>query len=182
MKLLFDLFPIVLFFAAYKFYDLFVATGVAMVAVIVQMVVLWCRRKKPDMMNWIAFGMILILGGATLFFRNEMFIKWKPTAVYGILGLIFLGSHWFTPKLVVQRLMEGHMSLSKKMWTVLNIAWVAFFFTMGILNLIVVYCCDTSTWVNFKLFGTTILTFGFLIGQAIWLSRNIPAEEQAKNQ
>lgn len=182
MKLLFDLFPVILFFIAFKFYDLFVATGVAMAAVVVQLLALWIRGKKPDMMNWIACGMILVLGSATLFFRNEMFIKWKPTVVYGILGLIFIMSHWFSAKPVVQRLMEAHIALPKKTWTQLNIAWVGFFFTMAVTNIAVVYCCDTNTWVNFKLFGTLILTLAFLIGQGIWISRHIPTENPAKNR
>lgn len=180
MKLLFDLFPVILFFIAYKTMDLFVATGVAMAAVVAQMGYLWIRGKKPDMMNWLAFGMIIVLGGATLFFRNEMFIKWKPTAVYGILGLVFLGSHWLAEKPIVQRLMEKQLHLAPALWTKLNIAWVLFLFGMAITNMAVVYCCDTNTWVNFKLFGTLILTVIFLIGQAVWLSRHLP-EETAKN-
>lgn len=181
MKLLFDLFPVILFFIAYKWFNLFVATGVAMAAVVVQLASIWIRRKKPDVMNWITFGMILVLGGATLFFRNEMFIKWKPTAVYGILGLVFLGSHWFSPKPIIRRMMEAHVTLPAKIWSRLNIAWICFFFAMGLINLFVVYSFDTDTWVNFKLFGTLILTFAFLIAQGIWITRHVPAEEQAKN-
>lgn len=180
MKLLFDMFPVILFFIAYKTMDLFVATGVAMAAVIAQMAYLWIRGKKPDMMNWIACGMIIILGSATLLFRNELFIKWKPTVVYAIIGLVFLGSHWFTEKPVVRRLMEKQLHLAPALWNKLNIAWVVFLFTMAIINIAVVYCCDTNTWVNFKLFGTLILTIVFLIGQGVWLSRHLP-EEEAKN-
>lgn len=179
MKLLFDMFPVLLFFIAYKTMDLFVATGVAMLAVVAQLAFLWFRGKKPDMMNWITFGMIIVLGSATLFFRNELFIKWKPTAVYAIIGLVFMGSHWFTQKPIVQRLMEKQIPLTPPVWKKLNIAWVAFFFGMAALNIFVVYNFDTNTWVNFKLFGTLIITVAFLVAQAIWLSRHMP-EEPAK--
>lgn len=174
MKFLYDLLPIIFFFIAYKFYGIYAATCVAIIAAVLQLGYALIRRQTIDVMQWLGLGAITLLGGATLLFKNEMFIKWKPTAIYWLMGLVFYFSQFFGPKplkSIAQRMMEKSVELTNKLWTKLNLSWVLFFVVMGILNLIVVYTCDTNTWVNFKLFGSFGLTLGFVLLQALVLSK-----------
>ncbi len=181
MRLFYDLLPIIVFFIAYKFYNIYVATATAMVAAIVQIGTSLFRGQRPDMMQLVTLAMVVILGGATLLFRNELFIKWKPTVVYWVLGCIFLGSQLLSEKTLVQKMLDKSLSLPPKAWAKLNISWFSFFFFMGVLNLVIVYSFDTDTWVNFKLFGTLGLTVIFVVVQGVLVSRYLPEGNQEKN-
>ena len=172
MKFLFDLFPIALFFIAYKMGDIYLATITAIVASIVQVV--WSRYKTGqfEKLPLITLGTIVILGGATLFFRNELFIKWKPTALYWVLALALVISQFIGNKPLMQRLLEQNVALPTKIWHQLNLSWALFFAAMGIANLYVVYHFDTDTWVNFKLFGTLGLTLVFIVLQGFYMTKH----------
>ncbi len=174
MKFLYDLLPVIFFFIAYKFYGIYAATCIAMITAVLQLGYALIRRQTIDVMQWLSLGAITLLGGATLLFKNEMFIKWKPTAIYWLMGLVFYFSQFFGPKPVkpiAQRMMEKTVELSETLWKKLNLSWVLFFIAMGALNLLVVYTCDTNTWVNFKLFGSFGLTLVFVLLQAVVLSK-----------
>jgi len=171
MKLCYDFLPLLLFFATYKLYGIFVATGVAIATIVLQVGFLYLRGKKPEIMQWITLAMVSLLGGATLFFRNELFIKWKPTAVYWLLGLVFAISQAVSKKNLVQKMLEKSLSLPAKGWALLNTSWYTFFFIMGALNLAVASWFDTDTWVNFKLFGTLGFTLFFALIQGALISR-----------
>lgn len=170
MKLFFDFFPIIAFFIAYKAYDIYAATIVAIVAVVLQITYGFIRGHKPELMHIVTLVLVCLLGGATLWLHDEMFIKWKPTAVYWILALILLVSHFIGSKPVVQHLLDKNIQMPNKAWRALNLGWFGFFTAMGCLNLFVVYNFDTNTWVNFKLFGTLALTFAFVIAQGFYLA------------
>jgi intracellular septation protein len=170
MKLLFDFFPILAFFIAYKAYDIYAATVVAIAAVVLQVGYTIFQGKKPEVMHIVTLVLITTLGGATLLLHDEMFIKWKPTAVYWALALILIISNFVGKKPAVQRLLEANITLPQKAWKNLNLAWFGFFGSMGFLNLYVVYNFDTDTWVNFKLFGTLALTIIFVIAQGFYLA------------
>ena len=172
MKLLFDFFPIALFFIAYKFGDIYLATLTAIAASIAQVAISRYKTGHFEKIPLITLGTIVLLGGATLFFKNELFIKWKPTALYGLLAIGFLLSHFIGKKPLIQRMIEQNIQLPQKVWNQLNISWVIFFLAMGALNLYVVYHYDTDTWVNFKLFGSLGLTLVFIIAQGIYMSRH----------
>lgn len=172
MKILFDFFPILLFFIAYKWGDIYIATGVAMAASLA--VVLWGRFRLGhfEKMPVITLITLLVLGSATLLFRNEAFIKWKPTVIYWLLGLGFLLSQWIGKKPAIQRIAEHSLQLDSSVWARLNLSWALFFILMGFLNLYVMLNFDTDTWVNFKLFGSLGLTFLFVLGQSIYMLRH----------
>ncbi len=182
MHFFYDLLPIILFFVAYKLYGIFTATIVAIVAVLAQVSLTAIRGKKPEMMQLITLGMVIVLGGATLLFKNELFIKWKPTAVYWVLGITFAITAMVSKKNLVQKMLEKNLELPEKAWSTLNTSWCGFFFLMGILNLFVVYNFDTNTWVNFKLFGTLILTLIFAGIQGLLISRFISNSEAAEKK
>jgi intracellular septation protein len=183
-KILFDFFPVILFFVAFKMYDdpkegVMVATGVAIAASFVQLAYSWMRFRKIERMHLITFALIAVLGGLTLALDDERFIKWKPTAVNWLFALVFLGSHFIGSKPLVQRLMQEAVELPDTVWRGLSWAWIIFFIVVGIINLAVVYTVDTATWVDFKLFGMLGLTIVFVIGQTLFLVRyiNDPEEE-----
>jgi len=176
LKLLFDLFPVILFFVAFKFQGIYVATGVAIAATIVQVAWVLARRRKVSNMLWMSLVIIVLFGGATLVLRDETFIKWKPTVLYWLAGLVFLGGLAFRTNLVKAVMSEG-IALPEPAWTRLCVAWGVFFLFKGTLNLWVAYHFDTDTWVNFKLFGGMGLMLAFIVAQAFWISKYLPDEE-----
>lgn len=178
MKLLFDFFPLVLFFMGYKFFGLYAATGIAMAASLIQVVFYRVKHQHYEKMHLFSLVIIFILGGATLFFHNPWFIKWKPTGIYWVTALVFLGSTVLTNKPLIQKMMEKNIDLPPKIWNRLNIAWAIFFLLMGGANLYVAYTFDTDTWVNFKLFGGAGLTLTFVFLQAFYLTRHMIVMEK----
>lgn len=179
MKFLFDFFPILLFFIAYKAYDIYVATAVAIVASFIQVGWFWLQQRRVEKMHVITLLLIVVLGGATLVLQDEAFIKWKPTVVNWLFGLVFLGSQFIGKKTIVQRMMDGSVTLPDHIWPRLNVAWAVFFISLGFLNLYVAFSghYDTDTWVNFKMFGMIGLTFLFIIAQAFYIGRYIKEPE-----
>lgn len=172
MKILFDFFPILIFFAFYKFHGIYVATAVAMAASVIQVVFHRLRHQSYEKMHLISLGLILVLGSATLFFHNPWFIKWKPTGIYWLSAIVFLASQYVGKKTLIQKMMEGNVNLPAKIWLRLNMAWSAYFITMGALNLYVAYTFSTDAWVNFKLFGGAGFMLIFVFIQAIYLTKH----------
>ncbi len=179
MKFLFDFFPVILFFVAFKLSDIFVATGVAIAATVIQIGWVLVRRRKVTNMQWMSLVIIVLFGGATLILRDETFIKWKPSVLYWLAGVVFLGGLAFGTN-VVKAVMNEGISLPEPIWKKLCIAWGIFFLFKGTLNLWVAYHFSTETWVNFKLFGGMGLMIAFVIAQALWLSRYVQ-DEPPKN-
>ena len=172
MKFLLDFFPVILFFVAFKVSDIFVATGVAIAATVIQIGWVLARRRKVSGMQWVRFVIIVLFGGATLILSDETFIKWKPSVLYWLAGVVFIGSLAFGSNLVKAVMSEG-ITLPEPIWKKLCIAWGVFFLFKGTLNLWVAYNFSTETWVNFKLFGGLGLMIAFVIAQALWLSRYV---------
>lgn len=173
MKFLFDMFPVILFFVAFKFTDIYTATGVAIVATFVQIGWLWFRGRKIENMLWISLGVIVIFGGATLLFKNETFIKWKPTVLYWLFSSVLLTAFLISRKNLIRSMMEQQVQLPEPVWVKLLFSWIVFFVTMGMLNLFVAFNYSTDVWVNFKLFGGMGLMLVFVVAQALMLSRYI---------
>lgn len=172
MKLLFDFFPILLFFIAFKLYGIYIATGVAIAASAVQLGFYWIKHRRFEMMHIITFGCVLLLGGATLLFHNDLFIKWKPTAIYWIFAALFVATQFIGNKTLIQRLMEEKLALPAPIWTRLNLSWAIFFVLMGFANIFVAYHFSTDIWVDFKLFGSLGFTIIFVLLQAIYMARH----------
>jgi len=177
MKFLIDFFPIVLFFTAFKLYDIYIATAVLIIASLLQTAIHWLIHRRFEKMHVITLIFVCVFGGLTLMLHDEAFIKWKPTVINWLFAMAFIGSQFIGKKSIIQRMMGDHMTLPSAIWLRLNIAWTLFFIALGIANLYVAYSFDTETWVNFKLFGLLGLTFVFVIGQSIYLSRYIKEPE-----
>jgi len=186
MKFLFDVFPLLLFFAAFKLYDIYVATAVAIVASIAQVGVFWWRHRRFETMHLITLAVIVVFGGLTLLLHNDTFIKWKPTILYWVFGALVLGSHLVGSKTVMERLLGGQLKLPARVWHQVNLAWGLFFLAVGALNLYVAFYyapeqaaeIRQATWVNFKVFGLMGLTFAFAIVQALFLARHMRDEKE----
>lgn len=167
MKLLFDLFPVILFFAAFKLKGIFVATGVAIAASVLQIGWMLARRKKVEPMMWASLAIIAVFGGATILLHNETYIKWKPSILYWLMGTVLLAGQMFFRKNVMKGILGKQMTLTDKTWSAVNASWGIFFALLGCVNLVVAYNFSTDTWVNFKLFGIMGCIFVFAIVQSL---------------
>lgn len=173
MKFLFDIFPVVLFFIAFKIYDIYVATAVAIAATFLQIGWTWVRHRKVDNLLWVSLAVIVVFGGATLLLQDETFIKWKPTVLYWLFAAVLAGAELVFRKNLIRAMMETQVTLPEAVWGKLLASWIAFFALMGALNLAVAYNFSTDAWVNFKLFGGIGLMLVFIVLQALMLSRHI---------
>jgi intracellular septation protein len=184
MKLLFDFFPLVLFFGAFKLYDIYVATLVAMAASLAQVVFIRIRHQRFETTHLVTLFVILLFGGMTLIFQDDMFIKWKPTIVNWIFAVVVLGSQFIGKRTVLERLLGGQMQMPARIWKKVNVSWGLFFFVSGLLNLYVAFyfrthldeAARTDFWVNFKVFGLLGLTLAFSIIQMMIVARYISTE------
>lgn len=205
MKLLLDFLPILLFFASFKGAEgnrewaadfatrhfggivsggtvgpteapVLLATVVVVLATLAQVLWLKLARRRVDTMLWVSLVLVVVFGGATIWFHSETFIKWKPSVLYWTMGTAL----WLAPlvagKNLLKTLLGEQMQLPEKVWHRLNFAWIAFFAGMGLLNLWVAYSFSTDTWVNFKLFGGIGLMLVFTVAQGLYLSRHLPEE------
>lgn len=178
MKLLFDFFPIVLFFGAFKLFGIFVATATAIAATVLQIAWTKWRHGKVDTMLWVSFAIIAVFGGATLLLHDETFIKWKPTVLYWVFSLTLLISNLVLGKNLMRALLHEKIALPAKVWDHVNLAWGLFFAALGVLNLYVAFNYTTDTWVNFKLFGTTGLMLLFVLLQSLALSKYVEQDKE----
>lgn len=200
MKFLFDLLPVILFFAAYKIggadpetahaflagwlgdgiavsqAPILIATVVAILATFLQIALVWLKHRKVDTMLWISLAIIVVFGGATLFFHDPTFIKWKPTVLYWMFGTVLLGSAWLLDRNLIRAMLESQVKLPDPVWGRLNLAWAGFFITAGVLNLWVAYTFSEETWVDFKMFGGMGLMLAFVLAQGFYLSRHMEEE------
>ena len=186
MKLLFDFFPLLIFFTAFKLADIYIATGAAIVATFVQIGIFWYRYRRFETMHLVTLAIISVFGGLTIAFHDDTFIKWKPTIINWLFGVIVIGSHFIGKKSAIERLMGAQLSLPSRVWSKVNASWGIFFLLMGLLNLYVAFFYNPeaseevrqATWVNFKVFGMLGLTLLFSLGQMLFLARYIEPEEQ----
>lgn len=186
MKFFFDLLPVILFFVAFKVYDVFVATGVVIVATCAQISWVWFRHRKVDTMLWVSLALVIVFGGATLLLHDETFIKWKPTVLYWVFATVLLGAPLLFRRNLIRAMLEAQIQLPDAVWARLNLAWAAFFATMGVLNLAVAFhnpLCSSSEeclaqWVNFKLFGSMGLMLAFVVAQGMFLAKHLPEEKK----
>jgi len=178
MKLLFDLFPVILFFVAYKLAGLYTATAVAIAATFVQIGWLRLRGRKVETPMWVSLGVIVVFGGATLLLEDEIFIKWKPTVLYLLFTVGLLVTQPLFGKNPMRAVMGSQITLRDPVWVWLNYAWAGFFALLAGVNIVVAQNFSTDTWVNFKLFGVTGLMLVFVFGQALVLSRYAEEQEQ----
>jgi len=204
MRFLFDLLPVILFFAAYRWAGsdaaaaaallgdiglagigermapILLATSVAIAATVAQVGWLLALRRRVDTMLWVSLALIVVMGGLTLWLQDPAFIMWKPTLLYWTFAITLAGSAWLLRRNLMQTLMGEQLQLPPAVWARLNLAWVAFFAVMGALNLYVARHFDEATWVSFKLYGGIGLMLLFVAAQGVWLSRHLPQAQDGR--
>lgn len=173
MKFLFDLFPVIVFFAAYKLQGIYAATAVAIGATFAQIAWLKLRGKAVDRAMWVSLAVIVLFGGATLLFQDETFIKWKPTVLYWLFGAALAVGDLFFGKNLIRAMLSQQVDMPDPAWKKLNWSWVGFFAFMGLANLYVAFNFPTDTWVNFKLFGGLGLMLVFVLAQGMFLAKYV---------
>jgi len=176
-KFLFDLFPIILFFIAFKVKGIYVATAVAIGATLAQIAYCWIRYGKVEKMLIISGVLISVLGGATLLLKDPNFIMWKPTVLYWVFASTLLISDFFFKKNLMRNLMEQQISLPDNIWKKMNLAWALLFVVLGVINLYVAFNYSQDFWVNFKLFGITGIMLVFIVLQTIFIAKYLPKDE-----
>lgn len=175
MHLLFEFLPLILFLGAFLYKGIYFALVVLMIAMPIGLIIKYVRTKKFDKMYFWSTVFLLVAGALTLYFRNPLFLYWKPTAFYWVVAVAFLGSIWIGDKPLVQRffgMVEGMPveKITRAQWNRLNIVWALFLFAAGILNIYVAYNFSQATWVKFKVFGLMSLTFAFMLAQTFWIA------------
>lgn len=180
MKQILEFFPILLFFIAFKVYDIYVATAVVMIATILQVTFAWFRYHKVETMQWVTLGLVMVMGGATLYFQDAQFIKWKFSIIEWLFGAVFLGSQFIGKKPFIERMMSDNMTLPPVIWKRLNLLWASFFISVGFLNVYVMYHYATDDWVYFKTFVAPILMVVFIVLQMVYLYKYIPDPSETK--
>lgn len=207
MKLLLDFLPIVLFFVSFKWagsnpeqtqsmlepllssvstaeiqtaqLPILLATVVAILATVLQIIYQKATGKKVENMQWIGLALIAVFGGATLILQNETFIKWKPTVLYLAMAAGFLIAYAFKRN-PIEMMMKGQVDLPAHAWVTLLWAWVSFFVIMAVLNIAVAYSFSTEVWVDFKLFGSLGATLVFVVGQGFYMSKHMKENSEAQ--
>lgn len=179
MKFFFDLLPVILFFVAFKLYDIYVATAVAIGVTLAMIIYAKIRHGKIEKMLLINGAIISVLGGITLLLHDQTYIMWKPTVLYWLMAAVLLVSNQFFKKNFIQQMMGKMIHAPKPVWDKVNLVWVSFLILLGLLNLYVAFNYSLDIWVNFKLFGVTSLMFVFVIAHTIALRKYLidPTEE-----
>ena len=174
MQALAEFAPLLAFIVTYYLRGLYAATAVLMVAMLLLVAVDWLRLKRVPPMHALSAVLVLVFGSATLLLHNRQFIQWKPTVFFWLASIAFLGSFWIGKQTLTQRFLGAalgeRLQVSQALWRRLNLWWTAFYATLGALNLIVAHYASERAWVNFKVFGLTLLTVAFVTLQIVWLN------------
>jgi len=182
MAFLFDFLPVLLFFLAYKWKGIFIATGVIIIATLVQVAIQWARTRSVKPMHLVTAILVLVFGGITLLLGNEEWIKWKVTVVnwlfaVGLLASAFMGQR----RTAIERLLGTEIELPTAVWRRLNTMWIVFFAVLGAINLYVMHYFSTDTWVDFKFYGVIGLTLLFALIQGVYLARHMTVEDSTED-
>ena len=176
MKILIDFLPILLFFGAYKFYDIYVATAVLMLATLAQTGLMYAMDRKVTTMQKGTLTLILVFGSLTLWLQDERFIKWKPTVLYFAIALALTLAVWVFKKSFLKLMLGSQIELPDRVWMRLNVAWIVYCVLMAVVNAYVAAYFSTEAWVNFKLWGY-VFPLAFLVGQGFYIAPHLKADE-----
>jgi intracellular septation protein len=184
LKLVLDIGPLVLFFAANAKFGIYVATGAFMVAILAALAVSYAMTRHLAVMPLVTAVIVLVFGGLTLVLHDDLFIKLKPTIIYVLFGSVLLGGLAFG-KPLLGVVFDSVFNLTEEGWRKLTLRWALFFFALAVLNEVVWRTQSDSFWALFKLLGVVPLTFVFAALQYPLLTKYAvtePADAEAKEQ
>ena len=169
----------ILFFLAYRYTEIYTATAVAIGASVLQILWLKLTGKAIETTHWINLSVIVIFGGATLWLKSDVFIKWKPTVLYWLFAAALLIGRFAMGKNLIKHMLGKQIVMADTAWDRLNTMWATFFLAAGALNLYVAFSghFTESQWVNFKVFGLMALLVLFVIGQSLWLGKHMKSAD-----
>ncbi|XZQ57319.1 MAG: septation protein A [Arsenophonus sp.] len=173
MRHLLDFISLIIFFLIYRKVDIFYAYSTLMITTTLSTLTMYLIYKKIEKTSLITSICVIIFGGLTLIFHNDIFIKWKVTIIYTIFSLMLLFSQFFIKKPLLQKMLSKEIYLAHKIWNRLNISWAVFFATCAIINIYVAFWFSQEVWVKFKVFGLTIITLLFAIFNVIYIYNNL---------
>ncbi len=176
LNVFYDFVPVLLFFIAFKWYGIYVATTVGIVATALQVLLTTIWKKKIDKKQLVTLFIFVVFGGMTLYFHNPIFVKWKPSIIFWLFGVVLLGSHFIGKKVIMQRMMEPVLEdkkLPEQVWKRMNFSWALFFLLLGTINIVIAYHFSTDTWVNFKFYGILGSLILFSVLQAVCLAKYV---------
>lgn len=182
MHAILEYIPLIIFFIFYKFADIYWATGSLIIASAIQIAYYIVKKQPVPKRNLVFFGLIAIFGGLTIYMHDDTFLKWKVTIIQGIFALVLIISQKIFNKNIIKDFLSEAITLPEHIWTRLNLSWAIFFIICGVLNWYIAFNFSLETWVNFKVFGLTALTFFFAIGSVMSLYKYMPEEPEEENK
>jgi intracellular septation protein len=173
MKQLFEFFPLIVFFVVYykSDKDLYLSITAVIIATLISLVALYIKERKISTMMLVSTVILIVFGGLSIFLKNDIFFKMKPTIINALFAIILIGSTFFN-KPVLKMLLNSSMKLTDQGWSLMNKLWSGFFIFLALLNEIVWRTQTTDVWVNFKVFGIMGITIIFTIVQIPFLKRH----------
>lgn len=196
MKQLAELIPLLLFFITYQmkgteieiggwhhtFDGIFHATAVLIIATAAQVIITWLITHKVEKrMLWL-LAAVSLFGGATLIFRDQTFIYWKPTVFNWVLALAFGGSHFFGERNLMERTLGSQIQLPKEIWTRLLWLWTCNFAVVGTLNIFVAYRMGEAFWVSYKLYSAIGFTLMLTMITALMIAPHLSDDNVSEKQ
>jgi len=178
MKQFFEFIPLIIFFAVYKMQDIYAATLALIISTALLLAISYIKNKRVEKMHLISFVLILVFGGLTLVLRDDHFIKWKPTVINWLFGIVLLVSQFAFNSPLIKKMLGKEMTLPDQVWSKVNVAWALFFILCGCLNLYIAFSFSEAFWVNFKVFGLLGLTLVFTVATVLYLYKHLPKEQQ----
>ena len=176
MRLLIDFFPIALFVAAYKLYDIYTATAVLMAGTVVQTGIIYAIDRKLQTIHKVTLVLVIVFGALTLVLHDERFIKWKPTVLYATMAIVLGAALWIWKKNFLKLLLGSQLTLPAPVWDRLTGVWIGYFLFMAAINGYVAAYYSTEAWVNFKLWGYAFPIL-FIVGQGLYISRYLKDDD-----
>ena len=176
MRILIDFVPILLFFGAYKFYDIYVATAVLIAATVAQTALIYAIDRKVTGMQKVTLALIIVFGALTLWLHDERFIKWKPTVLYAAIALALAVAVWVYKKSFLKLMLGSQLELPDRVWMRLNVAWIAYCVFMALINAYVAAFFNTEAWVDFKIWGY-VFPVSFLVAQGFYIAPHLKADQ-----
>jgi intracellular septation protein len=170
-RLALDLGPLLIFFAAFKYLGIFGATAAFMAAIGIALAIGWMVERRLSPMPLFTAVLVMIFGGLTLYLKNDIFIKMKPSVLYGFFGLLLLAGLRFN-RLFIKYVFAQAFELDETGWRRLTIRWGLFFLLLAVLNEAVWRATSTATWVAFKVWGIIPLIFLFALAQTPLVMRH----------
>lgn len=173
MKQLFEFFPLIVFFVVYykSDKDLYLSITAVIIATLISLVALYIKERKISTMMLVSTVILVVFGGLSIFLKNDIFFKMKPTIINTLFAIILIGSTFFN-KPVLKMLLNTSMKLTDQGWSLMNKLWSGFFIFLALLNEIVWRTQTTDVWVNFKVFGIMGITIVFTIIQIPLLKKH----------